>query len=432
MNMKGRVICLSIIYLVCLLYIINEIIEATVTKSTTVHNDDIDPTTILDDSSYIPTQQTPQLSTSQNSINTDYVEAPSNDYNFTDIAPSEPRKKLKRILFWTSYFKNEEFLFGLGQEPFIEHKCRVDTCSTTNDKHELLDVDVLMFHGPARQDFPDVRLPHQLYVYVQKEPWLELSMQLMPLYKDHINLTMTYRSDSDVHLTYMHMEKDALNRGKVVHIDPKSKPKSIVWPVSHCITDSRREDYVEELKKYIDVDVYGDCGEFKCNKKRNKVCWELFKRDYRFMLSMENDVCKDYVTEKVYRPLSHNIVPIVYGGGDYSKQTPNNSVINILDYPNPKDLAKYLKYLTNNKTAYNEYFAWQSEGMKIINNKGVLMRDAFCELCALLHDETYTYKTYRDLTKWWVDGICDRDIMNKFKSTWWYIGYLKLLQDKTS
>lgn len=47
------------------------------------------------------------------------------------------------------------------------------------------------------------------------------------------------------------------------------RPRQVAWVVSHCPTHSRREDYVEELKKHIDVDVYGKCGQPCPNKKGN-------------------------------------------------------------------------------------------------------------------------------------------------------------------
>ncbi len=44
---------------------------------------------------------------------------------------------------------------------------------------------------------------------------------------------------------------------------PKELPKSrklVAWFVGNCKTQSKRELYVKELQKYIDVDVYGNCG----------------------------------------------------------------------------------------------------------------------------------------------------------------------------
>ena len=37
--------------------------------------------------------------------------------------------------------------------------------------------------------------------------------------------------------------------------------------VSNCHTHSHREDYVAEMRKYVDVDVYGRCGELNCTKE---------------------------------------------------------------------------------------------------------------------------------------------------------------------
>ena len=36
--------------------------------------------------------------------------------------------------------------------------------------------------------------------------------------------------------------------------------------VSNCNTHSRREAYVAEMRKYVDVDVYGRCGQLNCTK----------------------------------------------------------------------------------------------------------------------------------------------------------------------
>ena len=41
--------------------------------------------------------------------------------------------------------------------------------------------------------------------------------------------------------------------------------------VSHCETESKREDYVMQLGKYIEVDIYGKCGLPKC-EKGDKAC----------------------------------------------------------------------------------------------------------------------------------------------------------------
>ena len=47
----------------------------------------------------------------------------------------------------------------------------------------------------------------------------------------------------------------------------KNKTKLVAWVVSHCSAGSGRDDYVNELKKYITVDVYGKCSPLKCDNR---------------------------------------------------------------------------------------------------------------------------------------------------------------------
>ncbi len=45
------------------------------------------------------------------------------------------------------------------------------------------------------------------------------------------------------------------------------RPYRVAWLTSHCDTVSRREEYVKELSKHVDVKVFGECGE-QCGGKR--------------------------------------------------------------------------------------------------------------------------------------------------------------------
>lgn len=59
----------------------------------------------------------------------------------------------------------------------------------------------------------------------------------------------------------------------------------------------------------------------------------MLERDYKFYLSFENSICRDYVTEKFYNALLFKTVPIVYGGANYSAVAPKGSYINVRDFP---------------------------------------------------------------------------------------------------
>jgi alpha-1,3-fucosyltransferase len=133
-----------------------------------------------------------------------------------------------------------------------------------------------------------------------------------------------------------------------------------VWPVSHCLTLSHREDYVTELSRYIDVDIYGACGKRKCNKNNQTSCMKQWERKYMFYLSFENCLCEDYITEKTFRPLNYEIIPVVLGGGNYSRDIPPHSVINAKDFNSPKDLADFLINLAADEQRYRSYFKWKT------------------------------------------------------------------------
>lgn len=55
----------------------------------------------------------------------------------------------------------------------------------------------------------------------------------------------------------------------------------------------------------------------------------MLEKSYKFYLSFENSLCRDYVTEKFYQPLLYNMIPIVYGSANYSALYPelNSSYI---------------------------------------------------------------------------------------------------------
>ena len=62
----------------------------------------------------------------------------------------------------------------------------------------------------------------------------------------------------------------------------------------------------------------------------------MLERDYKFYLSFENSLCRDYVTEKFYNALQFTTVPIVYGSANYSTVAPRKSYIDVRDFSSGK------------------------------------------------------------------------------------------------
>ena len=105
---------------------------------------------------------------------------------------------------------------------------------------------------------------------------------------------------------------------------------------------------MRELEKYLPADslhVYGRCGKRRCrgdSLDEKEDCWDMIEENYKFYLSLENSICRDYVTEKMFEALKHDVVPVVLGGADYKDIFPENSFINMLDYKNMSLLARHL------------------------------------------------------------------------------------------
>ena len=137
--------------------------------------------------------------------------------------------------------------------------------------------------------------------------------------------------------------------------------------MSKCDTtykyESQREKYVKELRKYTDVDIFGECGPHDCSKDHMMRCIDLLNVKYRLYLSFENSLCHQYVTEKVFRTFREDIqvVPVVLGGHDYKRHLPKGTYINTADFRSPKDLAKHLRALSKDVHAYAEILERKSQ-----------------------------------------------------------------------
>jgi len=346
-----------------------------------------------------------------------------------------PETKPKRILYWTGFYPSKDFMFGFGRKPFINIGCKINNCVTTDDRSLLNESDALIFHFHRYNynvsDMPPFRLPHQRYIFYLYEALahdLEMPFsfsQFANRTANFFNWTMSHRRDSDIYsaMTYGAIQRkqsspiaDRLppKLSKGVRPEPpsklmdpfatakerlKKKTKLVAWFCSHKDTHGKRQEYFTELSKHIQVDIYGHCGNLSCQPSMSQECNNLLN-SYKFYVSAENSLCPDYVTEKLYRALGSDVVPIVYGGADYSQYTPPHSIINVADFKSPKDLANYLNVLDNNDALYVRHFEWKRDW----ELKG-FPRDGWCDLCEKLNDPTEPVKVYSDLSKWWFHDV---------------------------
>jgi alpha-1,3-fucosyltransferase len=334
----------------------------------------------------------------------------------------------KTILLWTTFFRWEDFRFGLGREPFVAAGCRYTNCMTTTDKSLVNQSDALIFHPNDFKptDLPQWRLANQRYVFLYYEV---IATERERLYifshqsKGYFNWTMTHRRDSDILSTHPYgfirrkwssmndiflpkplpMDEDPPDPRSFFEnsLNPKveKKAKQVAWFNSNCVTLSGRENYFYEMGQYMRIDIYGACGNMKCSPANGSNCDELF-HDYKFYIAAEDSICADYVTEQFYRALLSDVIPIVYGGADYSAYAPPHSYINAADFVSPKALAEYIYLLDTNPVLYSKYFDWK-KGWEVIHNP----TNGWCDLCEKLNNPEQPSKSYQDIGKWYYDKV---------------------------
>lgn len=262
------------------------------------------------------------------------------------VTGNKKNNSLIYMLMWTHPDVEPFNLLEMGQQYFINKKCRFQNCFFTNDKSyfsDILDFDVILYDSTNIRETikPFVRSEKQRYVFLSYEPPSICPMP--PNYEGFFNLTWTYRLDSDVTLKYLVVRnksgKIVAPKKDVIWIDErkmkpiskyirrklKNKNKLAAWFVSNCFVASQRQAYIANLKteintKYnLSLDVFGRCSYMQCPKDSIDECYALLESDYYFYLAFENSLCQDYVTEKVLTALENFAVPVVYGGANYKK-----------------------------------------------------------------------------------------------------------------
>lgn len=380
--------------------------------------------------------------------------------NYDNLIHKIKQKNLKSIQLLTGrfHFLNWKLGHELGQTPFkncAEKRCYAYRSLLQNPSEKA---DGVMVHAVNLFYMVDKskykRNPKQLWLYYSMEAQTRShcsSHYDITDLDDWFNLTATFKLDSDLFVGYSEFRslKDIETNKKYINefdkqvakyddifdsikidIENKKKDVTISWLVSHCGTPSRREEYIEELSNYIKVDSFGRCGDRVdpcANAQDFNKCFTNFMNRYKFYLAFENSLCKDYVSEKYWQFFDSdklfriNLIPVVRGAqSSYYKRLSilGKSYIDAQEFKTPKDLADYLIYLNKNTTAYMEYFKWKIDlfrrlqknrnKIKVIEDSWNVsteyhLREPFCKLCSLLHNETYlnskTNKVWK-LSEW--------------------------------
>jgi hypothetical protein len=212
-----------------------------------------------------------------------------------------------------------DFRLGIDRDAFRKWGCPVWQCETSTNRTDVHDYDAVIFHMRSwnRNELPKRRTPQQRYVFwlLESAGWPEYLPMHTSSLGNIFNWTLTYRWDSDMVMPYgyvrptgkvpLHPSEDQLKQlmsvQKVNYAAGKTKMAS--WMVSNCGAHSNRLQMVKILQKYIQVDVYGVCGNLTCPKEvgvdnSSEDCRDMAGQNYKFYMALENSLCRDYISEK--------------------------------------------------------------------------------------------------------------------------------------
>ena len=183
----------------------------------------------------------------------------------------------------------------------------------------------------------------------------------------------------------------------------ENKTKDAVWIVSNCKTQSKRQEYVDILRQYINVDILGACGKMvECGRGRwyHDDCFDIVNTTYRYYLAFENVLCDEYITEKFYENFKYDTILIVRAGNPNFRPVniSKNAYVSTSDFRNAHELGKYLKALRSNTSKYAAMLeakdAYQLKPyMEIFDSET-------CEICQRLHNIHHYESVYEDINRW--------------------------------
>ncbi|XP_034381695.1 4-galactosyl-N-acetylglucosaminide 3-alpha-L-fucosyltransferase 9-like [Cyclopterus lumpus] len=291
------------------------------------------------------------------------------------------------LLIWMWPFG---FRFDLNCNDF-----NISRCHLTNDKNLYHKAHGILFHhrdiNGQLSNMP--KLPRPSF---QKWVWFNMespaNSNLIPGLNQVFNLTCSYRLDSDIPVPYGYLEPVT---SEDESFKLPAKDKLVCWIVSNWNPKYKRVEYYNELKKHVEIHIYGKAF----GKKLSDQEYSDILLSCKFYLSFENSISRDYITEKLYNPMGKGSVPIALGPTRqmYEDHIPADSFIHVNDFSTPKELAQRLLYLDQNHSEYMRFFNWTS----MFKVKGThLGRDHACKTCKYLQNHR-GYQAVNDLNGWY-------------------------------
>jgi hypothetical protein len=321
--------------------------------------------------------------------------------------------KTKKILLWNHLLKDSQSSLPL------EFKCPLKRCIITSDQASLNKSDAVLFNlNNLPLNLPKDKRTGQKWINFLTSPIdSKFYASIKKIHQNTFDWSATYDSDSNF-LPYFYRNFNLTWSNKTLH-DKIYKNVFMKEGIAAAIINDCDEytdhlTYVKTIKKYVKVDIYGECGmpcpSFRHSNNNNirklmnlypfyptelqsyydePKCLAFIEKKYKFLFIFEKNVCRNYVTDRFFKALKYNIVPIVFRAFDHENYVPKSSFIEAFKFASVRKLADYLMHLDANQDDYMSYFNWK----RYANFGNANIDPSFgtvsllCDICIKLHLE---------------------------------------------
>ncbi|XP_031152472.1 alpha-(1,3)-fucosyltransferase 4-like [Sander lucioperca] len=308
------------------------------------------------------------------------------------------------LLIWTHPFGRYRKLpdcFALYQ---------IGGCTLTDDGRAYPQADaVIIHHREVASGTAD--LPQEPRPRAQKWIWMNYESPAhtprLWRFEDVFNLTMTYRTDSDIFLPYgylrprEHRTNGLQNRFAHPLRAPSRlhllRPRLLAWVISNWSESHARVALYYQLRRYIQVDVFGRAGRPLPEDSGGSVV-RLVGR-YQFYLALENSQHTDYITEKLWNAVRAGAIPVVLGPSrqNYERFLPPEAFIHVDDFPTVRGLARYLLMLRRNPARLRQHLDWRGSYSV---HQPTFWAEHYCTACRAVRRNRGRTDVVEDLTRW--------------------------------
>ncbi|XP_026225901.1 alpha-(1,3)-fucosyltransferase 4-like [Anabas testudineus] len=316
------------------------------------------------------------------------------------------------VLIWTHPFGRYRELpdcFSLYQ---------TSGCTITDDWSAYPQADAVIIHhrevANGKVELPpEPRPPAQKWIWMNHE-----SPSHTPRlwhFEDVFNLTMSYRTDSDIFLPYGYLIPHGFRDRDLQHLQAQplhvpfpsrsqhQRPRLVAWVISNWSESQARVAFYRQLRRYITVDVFGLGGRPLPEDSGRSSVLRLLRR-YLFYLALENSQHTDYITEKLWNAILAGAVPVVLGPSrqNYERFLPPEAFIHVDDFPSVRALAQYLLMLRRNPARLRRHLDWRGSYSL---HQPAFWSEHYCTACRAVKRSRASSAVVTDLTRWFYSEL---------------------------